>query len=329
MPGLFDSLLGTAQAAPQSEDEQIKALHQALFAQEKPQLAQSLGDALAGLLPVLAASGVAGGRYGDIGAQAGQNAMQNIQAQRNAQAEQRRRAMIMQLGALGDSRKEARMDKRSEDAARRQAEVDAYRSQRDEVKDAQWQKQFELSQAKLDAMAAKDQAGGQALTKGQIEADKAFGKDYADWSASGGYKGVANDIKKLREEVLTKLNPKDASNNPIAGAIARSDLLGSALTPGRVAIQDNIASVIQKNLRKTLGAQFTEKEGELLIRRAYNPQLSDAENYKRVNLVLDQLEAMAKEKEAAEGMQQKAKEFVETGSEIYHGNLPDGAKVHH
>jgi len=28
-------------------------------------------------------------------------------------------------------------------------------------------------------------------------------------------------------------------------------------------------------------------------------------------------------------MAEKAKEFVATGSEIYHGNLPEGAKEHH
>ena len=35
------------------------------------------------------------------------------------------------------------------------------------------------------------------------------------------------------------------------------------------------------------------------------------------------------EKALAVGMSEKAKEFVATGSEIYHGNLPDGAKDHH
>jgi len=35
------------------------------------------------------------------------------------------------------------------------------------------------------------------------------------------------------------------------------------------------------------------------------------------------------EKALAVGMSEKAKEFVATGSEIYHGNLPDGAKEHH
>jgi phosphomethylpyrimidine synthase len=35
------------------------------------------------------------------------------------------------------------------------------------------------------------------------------------------------------------------------------------------------------------------------------------------------------EKALAVGMAEKAKGFVATGSEIYHGNLPDGANEHH
>ena len=35
------------------------------------------------------------------------------------------------------------------------------------------------------------------------------------------------------------------------------------------------------------------------------------------------------EKALAVGIAEKAKEFVATGSEIFHGNLPDEAKEHH
>ena len=38
---------------------------------------------------------------------------------------------------------------------------------------------------------------------------------------------------------------------------------------------------------------------------------------------------IAEEKALAVGMAEKAKEFVDKGSEIYQGNLPDGAKEHH
>ena len=40
-------------------------------------------------------------------------------------------------------------------------------------------------------------------------------------------------------------------------------------------------------------------------------------------------EGVEAEKALAVGMAEKSKEFVETGAEIYHGNLPDGAKEHH
>ena len=38
---------------------------------------------------------------------------------------------------------------------------------------------------------------------------------------------------------------------------------------------------------------------------------------------------VAEEKALADGMAEKAKEFVATGSEIYHGNLPEGGHEHH
>jgi phosphomethylpyrimidine synthase len=37
-------------------------------------------------------------------------------------------------------------------------------------------------------------------------------------------------------------------------------------------------------------------------------------------------EGVAEEKALAVGMGEKAKEFVATGGEIYHGNVPEGAK---
>jgi phosphomethylpyrimidine synthase len=40
-------------------------------------------------------------------------------------------------------------------------------------------------------------------------------------------------------------------------------------------------------------------------------------------------QGIAEEKALAVGMQDKAKEFVATGAEIYHGNVPEGAKHDH
>ena len=40
-------------------------------------------------------------------------------------------------------------------------------------------------------------------------------------------------------------------------------------------------------------------------------------------------QGVKEEKALAVGMAEKAKEFVDKGSEIYQGNLPDGGREHH
>ena len=52
-------------------------------------------------------------------------------------------------------------------------------------------------------------------------------------------------------------------------------------------------------MREVLGAQFTEKEGERLIKRAYNPTLSEEENVKRVKRLVEQIRLAAAAKESA------------------------------
>jgi hypothetical protein len=57
-----------------------------------------------------------------------------------------------------------------------------------------------------------------------------------------------------------------------------------------VNIQEMVESTVQRSLRVILGAQFTEKEGERLIARAYNPKLPPKVNADRVQRLLDQLQ---------------------------------------
>lgn len=153
------------------------------------------------------------------------------------------------------------------------------------------------TQAKLQQ--EKDKTGGLVLTPGQKEADKNFAKEYADWNAKGGYASVQTDLQKLKTEVLGKLNPEDSSGNQLSGIVTKTPLAAEIFTPGRKAIQENLASVVQKSLRQVLGGQFAEREGQQLVERAFNPQLSDAENYKRVSALINQIETMAKEKDRA------------------------------
>jgi len=78
-----------------------------------------------------------------------------------------------------------------------------------------------------------------------------------------------------------------------------------------------VEEVVQRNLRVVLGAQFTEKEGERLIARAYNPSLDERVNASRLRRLVQVVEGRAQQ-------MQSLNEFVtRTGTSAgWDGNLP-------
>lgn len=158
------------------------------------------------------------------------------------------------------------------------------------------------------APAAKVEASGTApkLTKGQEAADREFGKEYAGWKASGGYADIEKQLQQL-QRVSTELGkPGNDYTGPAAGLIPGK---ARAFTnPAAVNAQNLVEEVAQRNLRLVLGAQFTQVEGERLIARAYNPQLSPMENKRRVDALISQIRTAAQAKEEA------ARYFEENGT---------------
>jgi len=72
-----------------------------------------------------------------------------------------------------------------------------------------------------------------------------------------------------------------------------------------------------------LGPQFTEKEGERLIARAYNPRLSEKENVKRVRRLIDQIKSAAKAKGDAADYFEKNGTLAGYKGTIYKGSDVD------
>lgn len=131
---------------------------------------------------------------------------------------------------------------------------------------------------------------------GQKAIDQEFGKEYVAFKASGGFADVAKNLVQLREAEQTLKTRKDISG-PVLGTLHPS--LQAILAPKALATRENIEEVVQRNLRIILGPAFTEKEGERLIRRSFNPSLSEAENSKRLNRLIKQITAAAKAKQDA------------------------------
>jgi hypothetical protein len=152
------------------------------------------------------------------------------------------------------------------------------------------------------------------VTKGQEAVDREFAKEYVAFTAAGGYADVDKQLDQLRE-VKTALKSGANLTGPIIGA-TNTPLL-NIVNPKAIAARDAVEEVVQRNLRLILGAQFTEEEGKRLIARAYNPSLPEAENEKRLDRLITQIEAAAKAKASA------AKYYEKNGSLVgWKGEMP-------
>lgn len=129
------------------------------------------------------------------------------------------------------------------------------------------------------------------------EIDKQFG---AVWTE---FQGQQHDKEKMIKDLTDAKNMLlNSPEGEITGKLAGTALdTGTAQFTGfskaKIA-QDRVLSVVQKSLRETLGAQFTEVEGKMLMARAYDPYLSQAENAKRVGRLLESVKKAHEEKKA-------------------------------
>lgn len=157
-------------------------------------------------------------------------------------------------------------------------------------------------QAKLDAQAEKD---ANTLTPGQKALDTSFAKEYNDWS-SVGEAAVDKNITRLkdaRDKLSKTQNDLVGYSGSFVGRLP--ELLRSEDSK---VIQQDVQAAAQGALKATLGAQFTEKEGERIMKMAYDPTLSPKANMAKIDAAISELETSKNNKN------QKASYFEENGS---------------
>lgn len=135
-----------------------------------------------------------------------------------------------------------------------------------------------------------------SLTPAQKAIDTKFAEEYTQFKTAGGYADIQKGVGQLNE-ALKALRQTDSLSGPLVGGIP--DAVLKFANPEAIAIRESVEEVVQRNLRLVLGAQFTEKEGERLIARAYNKNLSEAENAKRLSRLVTQIQQAAQAKMAA------------------------------
>jgi hypothetical protein len=139
------------------------------------------------------------------------------------------------------------------------------------------------------------------LTQAEVQRDKTFAKELETFrpeQASGNI-GV---LSMIADELSTEEAGDStglALSSPFKSAARIIDREGdmglrAILDQEGIDKQQIVAGVIQQNLRQTLGAQFTQREGMLLIDRAYNPTLPPQMNAKRLKALAMLAEAALK-----------------------------------
>jgi len=132
------------------------------------------------------------------------------------------------------------------------------------------------------------QKPGDFMTPGQTSVDTEFGKNIRDIRAAGATGAVktatqvnkaiqlleSGDITGLRQGLIANTLPSFVSGY---------------LQPGTSIAQSAIRESVAESLRQTLGAQFTQQEGENLMERAFDPTLDEKENIRRAKLLLAQV----------------------------------------
>lgn len=153
----------------------------------------------------------------------------------------------------------------------------------------------------------------QALTPMQQKIDQSFANDFVEWTTGGG-----SDVLSQLGQVKTVVDAL-SRGEPLTGIdiAIQPDILLAMTNPAALQSRELVEGVVQRNLRVILGAQFTEKEGERLISRAYNPRLPPAQNAARLRNLFLQMSTAAEQKQAMV-------EYVEKNGTLrgYKGKMP-------
>jgi hypothetical protein len=115
-----------------------------------------------------------------------------------------------------------------------------------------------------------------------------------DWQTTSA--DTKGNIVKLMDVLEQLSDPNALLTGPLIGQMP--DFVMNFLNPEAVGAREAVESVVQRNLKAVLGGQFTEREGEKLVKRAYNPQLSQEENAKRLRILIEQMVRAAEMQDA-------------------------------
>ena len=160
------------------------------------------------------------------------------------------------------------------------------------------EKESELeTYATLAALEEKNKPG---LTEFQKSMDAQAGKDTAEYIGRGGSAQTARNIKQLTEVegiLQNAIESGEGITGVVSGALSNIPIIGPTFAEKTIKVREMVQQVVQSDLRTILGGQFAAKEGEGVLLRAFNENLSEEENLRRVKLLISTMNSASIEKE--------------------------------
>jgi hypothetical protein len=127
------------------------------------------------------------------------------------------------------------------------------------------------------------------LTEAEKVVDKEFAQEYNAWT-SGGAKSARLEIDKLKG-VADSLRKQEVTTGGLTGVFP------DRITSNRVLkARADVESTVMNSLRAILGAAFTEKEGQRIIKATWNEADSTENNLARLDRLVSDLENKASDK---------------------------------
>lgn len=127
------------------------------------------------------------------------------------------------------------------------------------------------------------------LPKAQEAFDQAFVKSVTEGGAGSAAQDAAN-IAQV-EAVINELGTSDLLTGPLVSLLPDALRARIPTLDRGVAVQQSLEQVVAQSLRSILGGQFAMREGENLLKRAFDPRQSEEENIRRAKVLLSTLKS--------------------------------------
>jgi hypothetical protein len=138
-----------------------------------------------------------------------------------------------------------------------------------------------------------------AYTPFEKKTDEEAAKELTDFNVAGGFAATEKNIVAMKEAISALENDKEGrlTGVDIGAANAVGGL--SLYSRDAAALKQKLDQIAQADIKTTLGAQFTQAEGEGILARAYDPSLGNAANLEKLRSALSKMEANYRAKKTA------------------------------